>query len=296
MIFFLNYYLIPGLVLGCIYALGAIGLTLTFGIMRFANFSHGEFMTLGAYFTWSMVQLTDWHPVVFLPVSVGLTIIVVLTCHRTVFKPVWTAPPIILVVASFGLMLMIRSAIQFIWSVQPQDLHPVVELPLELMLPIRLLPKHALIIAMAVLLMFGVHYLLTRTKLGKAMRALSDSPELARITGIDENRVVVATWIIGGGLAAAAGIFLAVDTHVDTRMGFKVLLPIFAVTILGGIGKPYGAMAGGIVIGLVEELSSYPWIGTAPLISPAYKQGLAFVVLIMLLIWRPTGLMAGRSN
>ena len=105
------------------------------------------------------------------------------------------------------------------------------------------------------------------------MRAMADSPDLARLTGIDTERVIRTTWIVGAGLAAAAGVLLAYDTHVHTNMGFRMLLPIFASALLGGIGRPYGAMAGGLVIGLAEELSTYPWIGTEPLIPPGYKAG-----------------------
>ena len=112
------------------------------------------------------------------------------------------------------------------------------------------------------------------------MRATSDSPELARITGIDTELVVRMTWVIGAALAVAAGVFLAIDTHVETQMGFRLLLPMFAAAILGGIGKPYGAVAGGLVIGIVEELSSYPFIGTEPLISPGYKAGIAFAIMV----------------
>jgi branched-chain amino acid transport system permease protein len=126
------------------------------------------------------------------------------------------------------------------------------------------------------------------------MRAMADSPELARLTGIDTERVIRTTWIVGASLATAAGVFLAVDTHVETLMGFKILLPVFAAAILGGIGRPYGAMAGGLVIGIAEELSSYPWIGDTPLLSPGYKAGVSFAIMVGMLIWRPSGLFRGR--
>ena len=99
---------------------------------------------------------------------------------------------------------------------------------------------------------------------------------------------------MGAGLAAAAGIFLAYDSHVETLMGFKMLLPVFASALLGGLGRPYGAMAGGLVIGMVEELSTYAWIGTEPLLPPGYKAGVAFAIMVAILIWRPSGLFRGR--
>ncbi len=143
-------------------------------------------------------------------------------------------------------------------------------------------------------LMFVVHLLLSQTRAGKAMRAMSDSPELAQLTGIPTERVVRLTWIIGASLAAVAGVFAAWDTYLQTMMGWFLLLPIFAATILGGIGRPYGAMLGGLISGLAEELSTYPWIGDEALVSPGYKTGIAFAIMVVLLIFRPHGLFGGR--
>ncbi|MGB5216407.1 MAG: branched-chain amino acid ABC transporter permease [Anderseniella sp.] len=297
---FINFYLIPGLVLGSIYALGAIGITMTFGILRFANFAHGETMTLGVYIAWSLVQLTGFKSMllillVLMPVSMMLTIMVVLLIDKAFYKPLRASPVIILVIASFGLMLMIRSVTQFSWGVQLKTILPGIQPRLQLLDFFSLPLKHVFIIGGALLLMYAVHYVLTYTKIGKAMRATSDSPELARLTGINTEKVVMATWVMGAGLACAAGVFLAVDTQVDTMMGFKILLPMFAAAILGGVGKPYGAMAGGLVIGVAEELSSYPWLGDGPLLDPGYKQGIAFAIMIAILVWRPTGLFKGKS-
>jgi len=291
---FINFYLIPGLVLGSIYSLGAIGITLTFGILRFANFSHGETMTLGVYFAWTLVQVTGLHPLVVMPVAMVLTVVMALGIDRVFYKPLRKAHVIILVMASFGLMLMIRSVIQFFWGVQLKTVLPGIQMPYIIGDFLRIAPKHIMIMIGAVVLMLVIHYLLTHTKIGKAMRAMSDSPELARLTGIDTEKVVMTTWIVGAALACAAGVFLAVDTHVETQMGFKLLLPMFAAAILGGVGRPYGALVGGLIIGLAEELSSYHWIGTGPLLNPGYKAGVAFAIMVGMLIWRPTGLFRGK--
>ncbi len=291
---FINFYFIPGLVLGSIYALGAVGITLTFGILRFANFAHGETMTLGVYFTWTLMQITPLHPLLVLPISMLLTVIVVLGIDRMFYKPFRASPTIMVVMASFGIMLMVRSVIQFIWGVQLKGLVQGIQRPMVLFDSHRISPKHIMIIASAVVLVLAVHFLLSRTKIGKAMRAMSDSPELARLTGIGTEKVVATTWIVGASLACAAGVFLAIDTHVETMMGFKLLLPMFAAAILGGVGKPYGAIAGGLIIGLIEELSSYPWIGTEPLLNPGYKAGVAFAIMVIMLLWRPSGLFRGR--
>ncbi len=291
---FINFYFIPGLILGSIYALGAIGITMTFVILRFANFAHGESMTLGVYFSWSLVQFTGWHPLVVMPVAMILTVLYALSIDRMFYKPLRKAPVVMLVVASFGLMLMTRSVIQFFWGVQLKSVLPGIQRPILIMDYLRISPKHMMIMVGALVLMFAVHYLLTYTKIGKAMRAMSDSPELAKLTGIDTEKVVMATWIVGAALACAAGVFLAIDTHVETRMGFKLLLPMFAAAILGGVGRPYGALVGGLIIGLAEEISSYPFIGTEPLLNPGYKAGVAFAIMIGILIWRPSGLFKGK--
>ena len=292
---FLNFYLIPGVVLGCIYALGAIGISLTFGILRFSNFAHGDIMTFGVYVTLSLVLATDEHPLVMAPLAMVLTALFTLGIDRAFFKPFRNSPTIMLVIASFGLMLMIRSMVQFFWGVQLQPMIKGIQKPVAWLDPLRIPPKHLLIIGGTILLMFAVHLLLTRTKIGKAMRAVSDSPELARVTGINTETVIRMTWIVGSCLAVAAGVFLAMDTHVETNMGFKMLLPMFAAAILGGIGKPYGAVAGGLVIGIAEELSAYPWIGVEPLLNPGYKAGVAFAIMVAMLIWRPQGLFRGRQ-
>ena len=291
---FINFYLLPGIILGSIYALGAIGMTMTFGILRFANFAHGEIMTLGVYFAWSLVQWTGQHPLVVMPAAMGLTVIAVLGIDKVFYKPLRDAPVVMLVVASFGLMLMVRSVIQFFWNVQLKSVLPGIQMPYVIGDFLRIAPKHMMVITGAVVLMFAVHYLLTYTKIGKAMRAMSDSPELAKLTGIDTEKVVMATWIVGAALACAAGVFLAIDTHVETRMGFKLLLPMFAAAILGGVGRPYGALAGGLIIGIAEEVSSYPWIGTEPLLDPGYKAGVAFAIMVGMLLWRPSGLFRGK--
>lgn len=291
---FLSFHLIPGIVLGSIYALGAIGISLTFGILRFANFAHGEIMTLGAYFALSLLWITGWHPLALLPFAMVLTSVVVLGIDQVFYKPFRNSPVIILVIASFGMMLMVRSVTQFSWGVQLQSVNPGIQYPYVFFDSLRISPKHVVIVIFALGIMAAVHWLLAYTKIGKAMRAMSDSPELARLTGIDTEMVIKATWIVGACTAAAAGVFLAIDSHVDTMMGFFILLPVFAAAVLGGIGRPYGAMLGGLIIGVAEELSTFPWIGDEPLISPGYKAGVSFAIMVAMLIWRPSGLFRGR--
>ncbi len=292
---FINFYLIPGVVLGSIYALGAVGITLVFGILRFANFAHGETMTVGAYLAWTA------HIVVGLPliVAVGIAIVgtvpFVLFVDRAFYKPLRNSPSILIAMASFGVMLMVQSLIQLIFGTAPQSMSPgVIQRPMVLFDSLRISPRHITIIATTVSMVLAVHLVLTYTKLGKAMRAVSDSPELARLTGINTEFVIKTVWTMGGVLAVVAGILLGMDTQLESIMGFSLLLPMFASAILGGIGKPYGAIAGGFIIGIAEELATYPWIGNTALLEPGYKSGVAFVIMIAMLLWRPSGLFKGK--
>lgn len=294
MIEFINNYLIPGLVLGSIYALGAIGVSMIYSILRFAHFAHGDLMTFGAYLAYAVVVAAGWPPLAALPFAILGASGVALAIDQFAYKPFRKSRPIVVVIASFGVALMIRAAIMLIWGVQPEPYVEGIQPPLESLEPFRIHEKHAVIVGTAIVLVAALHLLLTRTKMGKAMRAMSDDAALARVSGIDTERVVLWTWILGAGLAAAGGVFLAMDTDLDSYMGWDLLLPMFAAAILGGIGRPYGAIAGGMVIGLAEELSAYPWIGTTPLLEPSYKTGVAFAIMVVMLIVRPSGLFRGR--
>ena len=126
------------------------------------------------------------------------------------------------------------------------------------------------------------------------MRAVSDDPELAAVSGLEVEKVVRATWIIGASLAAVGGVLAGMDTDVHSNLGWNLLLPMFAAALLGGIGKPMGALAGGLIIGLVEELSTYPWLGGDALVSPGYKTAVAFLVMVAILVFRPQGIFRGR--
>jgi branched-subunit amino acid ABC-type transport system permease component len=296
LLFFVNDFLIPGIVVGSIYALGAIGVSLVFGNLRFANFSHGALMTLGAYLSLTAFQATGLPILAVLPLAMALTGLAAVGIDRLFLRPFRAEATIVSLISSIGIALMLRSAIQIVWGVDMESFSAGgIQMPMRLFDgTIRVAPRHLWIVGAALLLMLAVHLLLTRTKTGKAMRAMSDSPELARLSGIDTEKVVRATWLIAGALAAAAGTLLGMDTQVTPTMGFNILLPVFAAAILGGIGQPYGAMAGGLVIGIAQEAVAFPWIAGRPLIDPSYKEGVAFALMVAILIVRPSGLFRGR--
>ncbi len=295
MLIFINDYLIHGIVIGSIYALGAVGVSLVFGNLRFANFAHGSLMTIGAYFALAIMHNTGLPIMLALPLAMVLTGLLCVGLDKAFIRPFRASATIIPLIASFGLALMIQSAVQMIWGPGMHAYFPgQITRPVEIIEGLRVSPRHMWMVAAALLFMLALHLLLTRTKIGKAMRAMADNAELARLTGIDTERVIVATWLIAGALACAAGVMLGLDTQLRPMMGFELLLPIFAAAIVGGIGQPYGAMAGGLLIGIAQELVSYSWLGTGPLISPSYKEGVAFAIMVLVLLIRPSGIFRGR--
>ena len=291
---FINFYLIPGLALGSVYALGAIGISMIFGILRFAHFAHGDVMTLGAYGTLTAVWVSGLHPLLVLPVGIVFAVLAALAVDKVFYKPLRELPTIYTVIASFGVALIFRSLVQLVWGSQNEVFIRGVQKPILLFDLIQVSVLHLESIAIIVLIAIALHFFLSRTKTGRSMRAVSDNPELARVAGLDTEKVVRSTWIIGASLAAIAGVLSGLDTDIHPNLGWNLILPMFAAAILGGIGKPMGALLGGMVIALIEELSSYPWITDEPLINPGYKTATAFFIMVILLIFRPQGLLKGR--
>ncbi|PWG62064.1 amino acid ABC transporter permease [Spiribacter halobius] len=277
--------LINGLLLGSILALGAVGATMIFGILRFAHFAHGDFMTVGAYSALLFVSALGLPVLAALPVAMLMTAGVAVAVDQVVYRRIRRVAPVILLISSFATALILRSLVQMIWGSSNQVYVSGIQLPWRFG-PITLKPDHLIIFAAAVVLVVLTHLFLTRTRMGKAMRAMSDNMDLALVTGIPAERVIMWTWAVGGALAAAAGVFLAMDTRLHPNMGWTLLLPIFAATILGGIGRPYGAILGGFVIGCAMELSTL-------IIPGAYKPGVAFAIMVLTLIVRPQGIIRG---
>jgi branched-chain amino acid transport system permease protein len=278
--------LVFGIVLGGIIALGAVGVSLIFGILRFANFAHGDMMTLGAYLALIVVGPLALPMYVAFPVALAGTAAIVVGIDQVLFRRLRRTAPVILLISSFGVALILRSVIQLVWGPDNIVYSSAIQLPWRFA-GLRLRPDHATILAATIGLVALLHLFLQHTRMGKAMRAMSDDPDLARITGINTERVVIWTWVMGGALAAAAGIFLGMDTRLNPLLGWNVLLPVFAAALLGGIGRPYGAIAGGLVIGIATEVSTM-------FMEPVYKPAVAFALIVILLIIRPTGLVRGK--
>ena len=293
MIAFVNLYLIPALALGAIYAMGAVGISMIFGILRFSHFAHGDIMTLGAYGALSAVWAFGLHPLAALPFGVALAVAAALLADRAFYRPLRKLPTIYPVIASFGVALMLRSAMQLVWGPQNQQFVDGVAAPLTLFGWLRLSPLHAQAIVLSLGCAIALHFFLTRSRAGRAMRAVADDPDLASMAGLEPERVIRLTWIMGASLAALAGVLAGMDTQVHGNLGWNLLLAMFASALLGGIGKPMGAVLGGFLIGLAEELSTYPWLSAEPLIPPSYKSGVAFAIMVGVLIFRPRGILKG---
>jgi len=297
-----------GIVLGSIISLGAIGLTLIYGILRFANFAHGDLMTAGAYVALFMVTgpfswlgIPDhtfgalsfgWRMLLALPVSMVAVGGLGLLFDRIVFRKLRLkgSGVVILAMASLGASFIIRMLVLILWGAdyrfyRPGLLRPALELPLG----VKIRPDQILILLMVSFLVSVLHLFLQKTKMGKAMRATADNMDLARISGIDTERVIIWTWMIGGALAAAGGILYGIDVQLHAGMGWNFLLPLFAAAILGTIGNMYGALVGGLVIGVAQQVST-------AFLLPTYKPAVAFMIMILILIIRPQGIFGGSHS
>jgi branched-chain amino acid transport system permease protein len=291
---FINLYLVPGLTIGSVYALGAVGISMIFGILRFAHFAHGDLMTIGGYGVLTAVWFIPVHPLLLLPFGIALAIVSALAVDQFFYKPLRKLPTIYTVIASFGVALIFRSLAQLFWSSGNEVFVSGVRMPVVLFDTFRISELHMQVIILTLIIAIALHFFLTRSKLGRAMRAVSDEPELAAVAGLDTERVIRWTWVIGASMAATAGVFAGMDTSMHPNLGWNLLLAMFAAAVLGGIGKPMGAIAGGLIIGIAEETATFTWFSDEPFISPSYKSAVAFFIMVALLLFRPQGLFKGR--
>jgi len=273
---------------GSLYLIGAVGLTLTYGLSKFPNFAHAEFITLGAFIGYFVAeQLGLGLPLALLVASLVTGIIGIL-CYRGIFQPLAKrgATIIHLMVASIALGFILRYSIGALWGWSPfyfSTAWPAFDVG-----PLRITGLWVLLIVTAVVLALTLHFILVKTKIGKAIRATSSNPELALASGINIDRVILITWFIGAGLAAIAGILRGADTQIWPMTGWDIILPMFAVAILGGIGNFYGAIVAAFTIGLAENLGVVALIALG--LSTSYRIGIAFLILIITLIVKPQGL------
>ncbi|NJL38217.1 MAG: branched-chain amino acid ABC transporter permease [Leptolyngbyaceae cyanobacterium RM2_2_4] len=278
--------LVNGIATGSIIALAAVGLTLTYGILRLANFAHGDLMTLGAYLT-LLINASGANIWLSMIVGAVATVGAALVSEKLLWSPMRDrrATSTTLIIISIGLALFIRNGIILFWGGDNQAYNLPVASALDIF-GIRIAYYRIVVVALAILAILGLHYLLQNTKIGKAMRAVADNIDLARVSGINVDQVVIWTWVIAAGLTALGGGMYGLITAVRPNMGWFLILPMFASVILGGIGNPYGAIAGAFIIGIAQEVGTY-WLPTE------YKLGVALFMMVLVLLIRPQGIFRG---
>jgi branched-chain amino acid transport system permease protein len=331
LIFFFNQVAIGGVVLGSIYALGAVGITLIFGILRFAHFAHGDMMTMGGFIAFLLAGVVAGMGMVFpvptgfvvLPFAMAIAAVLALGIDKGFYAPLRArgARPVTLLIASIGVTMMIQGLIRLFFGSSTRSFFDSeaktlfrIQLPFEeATRPIAFTQPQLLMVVLTAVAVIALHFFLTRSRLGKGMRAMADNPDLAKVSGINTKLVVRVTWVIAGALACMAGTMLALDVSLKPDLAFNIVLPIFAAAIVGGLGHAYGAIAGGFLLGFAETMAVFNWAvlfrpfrhnlpdwfeipGSLALVQSEYKLTVAFIILVVVLLVKPTGIFKGAST
>ncbi|MDJ0777903.1 MAG: branched-chain amino acid ABC transporter permease [Gammaproteobacteria bacterium] len=324
----LNFIVVPGLSYGSQLALGALGITLVFGILRFANFAHGDTMAFGTMIVilvtwWLQAQGINLGPLptalLALPAGILLTVVLLVVTDRLVYRHYrrQKSAPVTFMIASIGVMFVTNGVVRFVigpndqrfldgerFILRARDFKASTGLAEGLSIKV----SQGLTIVIAVLLVAALFWFLQKTRTGKAMRAYSDNEDLALLSGVDPDRVVLVTWTIAAILATIAGTLYGLDKSFKPFTYLQLLLPMFAAAIVGGIGNPIGAILGGYVIAFSEVMVTYAYKkvfiyllpqglepeGLVQLLSTDYKFAVSFVILVLVLLVRPTGLLRGK--
>ncbi len=284
----MSYYLqllLDGLIAGSVYAMFAVGLTMVYGVFGFINFAHGELIAWGAYLT-----LLFYKPPISLPLclsvipAMAVTALLGLGQDKLVFNPLRKSSRITLLIASIGLSYFLRNAIRLFWGsdLLSFGLEPTRGL---VFFGLSVTFLQLIMILSAVSFLAFLYLLLTRTLLGKSLRAVSDNMELASIMGVSLKKVRVSVWALASIFAGFGGVLLAMDTNLEPTMGLTNLIKAFAAVLVGGAGNVWGALLGGLFIGIAENLS-------VAFFSPGYKDFISFAAIILVLLFRPRGLFA----
>ena len=324
-----NFVLIPAIAYGSQLALGALGVTLIYGILRFSNFAHGDTMAFGTMatvlITWGFQSIgISAGPLptalLALPFGIAVCAALMLFTDRAVYKfyRQQKAKPVIFVIVSLGIMFIMNGLVRFIIGPNDQRFADGERFIISVRTfkamtgldeGLAIKTTQGITVVTAILVVAALFYFLNRTRTGKSMRAYSDNEDLALLSGINPERVVMVTWLIVAALATIAGVLYGLDKSFKPFVYFQLLLPIFAAAIVGGLGSPIGAIAGGFTIAFSEVMITYAWKkvagyalpdalapdGLAQLMSTDYKFAVSFVILLIVLLFRPTGLFAGKS-
>lgn len=291
--------LLNGLAVGGIYALVALGYTMVYGVLKLINFAHGDLFTIGSYL--GLTLLVSWNLAGLLPPAMAVIAVFAMVSlfvaligwllERTAYRPLRNASRLSAVVSALGASIFFENAIMLIYGarvyVYPDFLRPDTVIQL---FGISIPAMRIFIIIISILLMTGLWAFIQRTKMGAAIRAVAIDPGAARLMGINVDRVISLVFLIGPGLGGAAGLMVGIYYgQIDFTMGWTYGLKAFTAAILGGIGNIPGAMLGGLLLGVTEALA-------AGYIAMAWKDAIAFLVLILILIIRPTGILGERTS
>lgn len=291
--------LADGVFTGAIVALGAIGVSFTLQIMRFANFSHSELLTWGAYLALVFVGFAGpgtptgpfsfgWQLLAAAAFAAVLTGLAAWAVDLLVFRRLRrrSAHPLAMVFAAFGAALVMRHLVVLVWGHESYFYTRELQLAWEVM-GVKVLPDQAFILLLALAVVTVLHLFLVYSRTGMAMRAMAESPALAQACGIEVDAVIRTTWIVSGALAALAGVFTGLTPQLHPEIGFNLLLALFAAAILGGAGSLPGAVVGGLLVGIAENVALL-------FVSPGYKNAMPFLLLLLVLLVRPQGIFAER--
>ena len=303
---------INGLVLGSVYAIIALGYTMVYGILGIINFAHGDVLMVGAMVALSTITVLHNHfpglgniptLIVGLIVAAAVCAVVGYVIERAAYRPLRRAPRLAPLITAIGVSILLETLAMMIWSRNPLPFPQLISTdPLNVIkasdtsVGAVISATEITIIAVAFLVMGGLLLLVHRTRLGRAMRAIAENPNVASLMGVNPNFVISATFMIGSALAALAGVMIASEYgNVHFYMGFIPGIKAFTAAVLGGIGNLGGAMVGGVVLGLIEQLGA-GYIGnlTGGVFGSNYQDVFAFIVLIVVLVFRPSGLLGER--
>jgi neutral amino acid transport system permease protein len=277
-----------GLVTGAILAIAAAGASLVWGVLRIGNFAHGDYMALGAFVAWALNGMLGLDLTTAAVAAIVATALFAVIVDRLALRPMRGRGLTSVFIVTVGVSFVIRNTLFIVFGSGARTFS-IDQSMVYLVGPLRVAPGQAITVVVTTIAIFALGWLLAYTNIGRSMRAVAENSDLAAVTGVDTDRLASVTWLISGALAGLAGVCLGlVQGTFDANMGAYVLFLLFTAVVLGGIGSAYGALCGGLVLGLVMEVST--WRGFAGGLEPRYKLVLAFGVLIALLLVRPQGI------
>jgi len=283
--------ILNGTIAGCFYALIALGFTIIYRTIKFFHFAHGVVFAAGAYFAYTFFILFGINPLISFLLSIALASLLGIAIDRFVYCPLRknSAPNLVYLITSFGIFIFLQNLLQLIFGAQILTLRTGLIKEGHHFLGAVITDIQILIIVVSFILFFLTWLFIKKLKLGKAVRAVSDDPIGARVVGINSEKVILAAFAIGSALAGVAGILVSLETNIEPTMGFNAILKGITASIIGGIGSIPGALFGGLFLGLAENLGIWK-------IQAGWKDAIAFAILIIFLLLRPSGIMGVKTK